>query len=393
MYQYIRTTLINDAVDFTTKKPRWSYTTDVFDLKREGKFLKANVKAIYKAQYTEPVLAVASLDTTDDIFNDNKLYRIAMYIRLSGSQNSYYSNDMVFKGKPLYIEFERVEGDSDEALAKKVAYIARKYMTAVYEFEIVKVEAKGTKIIISATDEYQRFTKVDVEAWDSNAGAQNHVGTFGAFVVKGSATPEGTKLNLVQGREGFGTYQYMLKNYRLPTAANTRWTRIVQDETPILGAKYNQYIIEYSKERGIMGAAAVGDVTTSVTQHVFFVNQTVSADFEAGLAKIGTVTEVLKPLTIQKIADVTDMVQAGTAKTVTPQLATGLSSSGITIKQVTAQTDADWVTVTPGATNVQLTGTSNDSGSPRTAKVTIFVVGSNGATANQDILLTQKNSD
>lgn len=390
MFQYTTTNLINNAVDLTTGKPRWNYTTDVFNIKRVGKFLKANVKAIYKASYTDPVLAVASLDTTDDIFNDNKLYRIAMYIRLSGSQNSYYSNDMVFKGKPLYIEFERIDGDSDEDLAEKVAYIAKKYMTSVYEFEIVKIEAKGTKIIITATDEYQRFTKVDVEAWDSTAGAANHVGTFGAFVVKGSATPEGAKLNLVQGREGFGTYQYMLKNYRLPTAANTRWTRIVQDETPIPGAKYNQYIIEYQVERGIMGADAVGDRVTSTTCHAFFVNQDVATDFEAGLAKIGTVKDALKPLTLQKIADITDMVQAGTAKTVTPQLASGLT--GITIKQVTAQTDADWVTVTPGATNVQLTGTSNDSGSARTAKVTILVTGSNGATAKQDILLTQKNS-
>lgn len=389
MFQYTTTNLINNAVDLTTGKPRWDYNTDVFNIKRVGKFLKANVKAIYKASYTDPVLAVASLDTTDDIFNDNKLYRIAMYIRLSGSQNSYYSNDMVFKGKPLYIEFERVEGDTDESLAEKVAYIAKKYMTVIYEFEIVKVEAKGTKIIISATDEYQRFTKVDVEAWDASAGLQNHVGTFGAFVVKGSATPEGAKLNLVQGREGFGTYQYMLKNYRLPTAANTRWTRIVQDETPILGAKYNQYTIEYQVERGIMGSDAVGDRVTSTTCHTFFVNQDVATDFEVGLAKIGTVKDALKPLTLQKIADITDMVQAGTAKTVTPQLASGLT--GVTIKQVTAKTDADWLTVTPSASNVQLTGTSNDSGAARTAKVTILVTGSNGATAMQDILLTQKN--
>lgn len=389
MFQYTTTNLINNAVDLTTGKPRWDYNTDVFNIKRVGKFLKSNVKAIYKASYTDPVLAVASLDTTDDIFNDNKLYRIAMYIRLSGSQNSYYSNDMVFKGKPLYIEFERVQGDTDESLAEKVAYIAKKYMAIIYEFEIVKVEAKGTKIIISAIDEYQRFTKVDVEAWDANAGLQNHVGTFGAFVVKGSATPEGAKLNLVQGREGFGTYQYMLKNYRLPTAANTRWTRIVQDETPILGAKYNQYTIEYQVERGIMGSDAVGDRVTSTTCHTFFVNQDVATDFEAGLAKIGTVKDALKPLTLQKIADITDMVQAGTAKTVTPQLASGLT--GVTIKQVTAKTDADWLTVTPSASNVQLTGTSNGSGASRTAKVTILVTGSNGATAMQDILLTQKN--
>lgn len=390
MFKFITTTIINNNLDFTTNKPRWTYSTDYFDIKRVGKFVKSNVKAVYKAAYSEPVLATATIDITDSIFDDNKVYRIAMYIRLSGSQNSYYSNDMVFKGKPLYIEFERLAGESDSDVATKIATIAKKFLTMVYEFEIVKVEAKGTKVIITATDEYQRFTKVDVEAWDPTFGPYTHAGTLGAFVVKGSATPEGTTLALVQGKEGFGTYQYMLRNFRLPTAANTRWTRIVQDETPIIGAKYNQYIIEYQVERGIMGGDAVGETTTSRTQHVFYVNQDVATDFEAGLAKIGTVQEGLKPITLQKIADITDMVKAGTKKTVTPQLASGLT--GITIKKVTAATDADWLTVEPGTTNVGLTGTDNSTGEARTATVTILVTASNGATAKQDISVTQQES-
>lgn len=390
MFKFITTTIINNNLDFTTNKPRWTYSTDYFDIKRVGKFVKSNVKAVYKAAYSEPVLATATIDITDSIFDDNKVYRIAMYIRLSGSQNSYYSNDMVFKGKPLYIEFERLAGESDSDVATKIATIAKKFLTMVYEFEIVKVEAKGTKVIITATDEYQRFTKVDVEAWDPTSGPYTHAGTLGAFVVKGSATPEGTTLALVQGKEGFGTYQYMLRNFRLPTAANTRWTRIVQDETPIIGAKYNQYIIEYQVERGIMGGDAVGETTTSRTQHVFYVNQDVATDFEAGLAKIGTVQEGLKPITLQKIADITDMVKAGTKKTVTPQLASGLT--GITIKKVTAATDADWLTVEPGTTNVGLTGTDNSTGEARTATVTILVTASNGATAKQDISVTQQKS-
>ncbi len=385
MFKYISTTIINDAVDFTTNKPRWTYSTDVFNIKRVATFKKANVKAIYKTPYSAPVLTVAQLDMSDATFTDTGLYRIAMYIRLSGSQNSYYSNDFVFKGKPLYIEFEKVTGDNGTTLAKKVADIARKYLNMVYEFEIVKVTAKGDKVVISATDEYQRFAKVDIEKFDESAGMTNHVNSFGAFVVVASATPEGDKFNLVQGKEGFGTYQYMLKNFRLPTAANTRWTRIVQDETPILGAKYNQYIIEYSVERGIMGGDAVGDVTTSVTGHVFYVNQNVAADFEAGLAKIGTVTTQLKPLTIQKIEDVLDVPKAGTGKNVTPEAEDG----GGTIAWVSAQSDADWLSFTPSASKVDITATTNNTSAERQAKATILVTGDDGATASQEITIKQ----
>lgn len=388
MFKFITTTLINDALDFTTRKPRWSYSTDVFDIKRVGKFIKSQVKAIYKTPYSDPSLSVATIDLTDSIFDEVNIYRIAMYIRLSGSQNSYYSNDLVFKGKPLYIEFERVEGESDEQVAKKIATIAKKYLTMVYEFEIVKVEAQGTKVIIKATDEYQRFTRMDVEAWDPSAGIQTHAGTLGAYVVKGSATPEGTTLNLIQGREGFGTYQYMLKNFRLPTAANTRWTRIVQDETPILGAKYNEYIIEYQVDRGIMGGDAVGDMVTSRTTHVFYVNQTVAADFEEGLKKLGDISTTLKPITIDKIADVTDLAKAGTsAKDVTPALTSG--QTGINIKWVSATSDVDWLKFAPSASKVSITGTDNDTSAQRSAKVTIYVTADNGATASQEITVTQ----
>ena len=62
------------------------------------------------------------------------VFRIAMYIRLSGNQNSYYSNDFVFKGKPLYIEFEKKTGDSAAQLATKVANQIKKYQRA-YDFK------------------------------------------------------------------------------------------------------------------------------------------------------------------------------------------------------------------------------------------------------------------
>lgn len=88
------------------------------------------------------------------------------------------------------------------------------------------------------------------------------------------------------GKEGFGTYSFLLHNLRLPTSARTRAFGINQDETPIVGAKYNQYTIHYCTNRGVLGLNAVGDTVKSVTTHVFYVKSELAADFEAALAKI-----------------------------------------------------------------------------------------------------------
>lgn len=303
MFQYTTTTIINSNVDYTTKKPLWSsQTEDVeegvigsFNVKRHLKFLKPNVVAIYKAEAYDPTFAKATIDLSS-ITQNAGVFRIAMYIRLSGSQNSYYSNDMVFKGKPLYIEFERKNGEALAEVAKKVAAIAKKYMTMVYEQEIVKVSASDTKVIIDATDEYQLFTKVDLEWYNPDGGFQFCCNTAGGYELIASAKeandPEyDSKNTLVQGKMGFGTYTYLLHNFRLPTAANTRWNKIIQDESPIIGAKYNEYIIEYCTNRGIMGGDAVGDITRSKTTHVFYVKQEVASDFESGLEAIGGITD------------------------------------------------------------------------------------------------------
>ena len=303
MFQYTTTTIINSNVDYTTKKPLWSSQTEYveegvigsFNVKRHLKFLKPNVVAIYKAEAYDPTFAKATIDLSS-ITQNAGVFRIAMYIRLSGSQNSYYSNDMVFKGKPLYIEFERKNGEALAEVAKKVAAIAKKYMTMVYEQEIVKVSASDTKVVIDATDEYQLFTKVDLEWYNPDGGFQFCCNTAGGYELIASAKeandPEyDSKNTLVQGKMGFGTYTYLLHNFRLPTAANTRWNKIIQDESPIIGAKYNEYIIEYCTNRGIMGGDAVGDITRSKTTHVFYVKQEVAPDFESGLEAIGGITD------------------------------------------------------------------------------------------------------
>lgn len=297
MFQFTTTTVINSNEDYTSGlKPLWSAQEAKdgkpanMNVKRHLKFIKDNVVSITKAEYTAPKFAKATLDISA-LGKTEGNFRIAMYIKLAqSSANSYYANDLVFKGKPFYVEFVWKKGEQAADVAKKIKDTVKKYMLTVYEKDLVKVSVNGTKVVIDGIDEYQRFSRVDIEEYVKDPTTPLP-GTF--EVIKSALTEDhkddaeyDEKFTIEQGVEGFGTYQWILKNLRLPTAARTSWTAINADEVPVIGAKYNEYIIRYCVNRGIMGGDAVGEVTKSLTTHVFYVNQNVSAQFEAALAII-----------------------------------------------------------------------------------------------------------
>lgn len=314
MFKFNTTTIINSNEDFTTGDVLFQTGTDPIDgqdvlqVKRGLTFKKKYVRAIYKRAYNEPELAQVEVDLSAINGTDTAgVYRIAMYIRLQGSENEYYANDYVFKGKPFYIEFVKKTDDETAAdLAEKVVKIAKKYMQMVYEYPLIKVEADGSKVIFTATDEYQRFNEVQLQFFDQSKGLTTGCcGAAGEWDVKeelnvtAEENAEGDKITwgeddgkLLKGKEGFGTYRNLVKNLRLPTADNLRWGHILQDEAPVPGANYTQYTIWYCRKVGIQGLAHVGDIVQSLTSHIFFVNDCVASAFETALANIGTVTEV-----------------------------------------------------------------------------------------------------
>ena len=71
-----------------------------------------------------------------------------------------------------------------------------------------------------------------------------------------------------------------MKNIKLPTCANSGLTALHQDEMPVIGGLYDQFIITYSADRGPIGTSAVGANETSTTTHVFWVKQEFSEGFK-----------------------------------------------------------------------------------------------------------------
>lgn len=281
MFQYTNTIVLNSLKDVTTGLDKIVKGSDYVEVRRVNKYLKSNVSAMYKRAASDPVIGKAEFTITNPGVG---IYRLKLYMRLSGSQNSYYANDFVFKGKPFVYEF-RITSASTEAadVAKEIKRVIDK-IQAFYGDKYIKVETSDTKLTIHGVDEYQLFTEAKIQKLNT---AANNPLTNEVFedVIEGTIT---------KSVEGFGTYTHILKDLRLPTIEARKFEAVNQEELPVPGAKYNQYIIEYKVDRGLFGGAAVGQQVTSKTTHVFYVLDSLATEFETDLKVLGTIKEIKK---------------------------------------------------------------------------------------------------
>lgn len=282
MFQYTNTIVLNSLKDVTTGLDKIVKGSDNIEVRRVNKFLKSNVSAMYKRAASDPVIGKAEFTITNP---GAGIYRLKLYIRLSGSQNSYYSNDFVFKGKPFVYEF-KIASNSTTAtdVAKEIKRVIDK-IQAFYGDKYIKTEVAGSKLTIHGVDEYQLFTEAKIQKLNT---AANNPLTNEVF----EDVTEGT---ITKSVEGFGTYTHILKDLRLPTIEARKFEAVNQEELPVPGAKYNQYIIEYKVDRGLFGGAAVGQQVTSKTTHVFYVLDSLATKFETALKVLGTIHEIKKP--------------------------------------------------------------------------------------------------
>lgn len=282
MFQYTNTIVLNSLKDVTTGLNKIVKGVDNIEVRRVNKFLKSNVSAMYKRAASDPVIGKAEFTITNP---GAGIYRLKLYIRLSGSQNSYYSNDFVFKGKPFVYEF-KIASNSTAAtdVAKEIKRVIDK-IQAFYGDKYIKTEVAKDKLTIHGVDEYQLFTEAKIQKLNT---AANNPLTNEVF----EDVTEGT---ITKSVEGFGTYTHILKDLRLPTIEARKFEAVNQEELPVPGAKYNQYIIEYKVDRGLFGGAAVGQQVTSKTTHVFYVLDSLATEFETALKVLGTIHEIKKP--------------------------------------------------------------------------------------------------
>jgi len=273
----------------------WVDLTDtenpIFRVARHFKFPKKNVVAIYKRKYSKPQLFEvqfdmnAVIDRMKEEEQTSGVGRIVLYIGLSGSENSYYANASSYKGKPFIVEFKIKKDATAADVAKEAVKNANRHQQLIFDYKLVNIKADGDKVVMTGTDEYQVVRQALLQYYDEDAYTYDCCAQFGAFDT------EDKGVIVTQGKAGFGTFRQMIKDLRLPTAANTNWTAIAQDDRPIPGGYYNEYVIKLCVNRGILGSDAVGEITKSLTNHVFYVLDSecggVTEEWEKALSEAG----------------------------------------------------------------------------------------------------------
>ena len=290
------------------------------------RFDAANITSIQIKAPTAEQLAEVTFDMADIIPSTGETTaRIVLYLGLSmGSQDSFYSNALVYKGKPFYIEFPVKATDTADIVAKRVKAIADKYIlfqtgekekildvtytaTAAVAADpgnnIEAADAVGT-VTFTGVNGYQLIKKAILQKYDPAAHTVDCCSNQGDYIdvkvgvpviykiVDGAVkTKDGSgkqyiineageevelasdQVAILPGLEAFGDYNWIIHNLRLPTAANTGfWSPAKQaDELPIVGQVYTQFIITMCVERDGIAGTVVGDRATSVTTHVLYV--------------------------------------------------------------------------------------------------------------------------
>lgn len=291
MFQFTTTTVINSAKDYTNPSVElFKGDSKYFDVKRVNRFKVKNIRSVYKQDPVAQSNAKATIDMAKvkETLTTNKAtkgtFRVEIYVHLAQSNNNpLYSNTWVVKGRPWTFEFSATSTEDAEAIVDKVIKMIKKFKLFTMDTEQLKATKEGTKLVLTAQDPYQIFSKVELQYFDPNIGT-----TTGCCTPRGEYAPVENYgvtnvTTITPGNEGFGTFEWIMRNLRLPTAEQTRWNALYQDDRPMVGATYTQYTLEYCENRGILGGDAVGEETKSVTTHVFFVNQAVKTQFEAAL--------------------------------------------------------------------------------------------------------------
>ena len=258
--------------------------TTALKIKRDFLFIKEYIQDIRSAEGYEPKACEATIDFSELMDSlkaeENTYCRLDVYVKYEGAEPFYGANPLhIQKGIPFWIEFTVRPNDTAEKVAENIEKQIKKDHPFLIDKDIINVEREGSKLTLSGATEYQRFETINVSKFglaDNDTELVAELGEEGIELVE-------------RGLNGFGTYSHIVKDLRLPTAANYQWTHIRQAETPIIDAIYNQYIIEYCAPASNEGTQFVGHRGLSHTTHVFWVKQDLVSEWEAALAEVGFV--------------------------------------------------------------------------------------------------------
>ena len=297
-------TIINSNLDPDSGKgvKLFKAANGVLRIKRDFNFYKdkegyGKVCAIRKRAGYDAVLCKAEVDFANLVSalvpTSGVTYaRFDLYLGVEGAEPFIYSTPWVQKGMPFWVEFTVKNGDTAEDIANNVAKLIKTNHIFLQDKDLINLTVEGTKLILEGATEYQRFRQIVISKFALTDDYSDEVAKLGDanIVIK------------ERGKNAFGTYTQIVKDLRLPTAANWQPLHIRKVETPIVGAIYNQYIIEYVAPATNEGLGAVGQKLESTTTHVFWVknDEKLITEWEIALGEVGTIQDADTPKAINE---------------------------------------------------------------------------------------------
>lgn len=292
-------TIINSNLDPDSGKgvKLFEAANGVLRIKRDFNFYKdkegyGKVCAIRKRAGYDAVLCKAEVDfsklTNALIPTEGVTYaRFDIYLGVEGAEPFIYSTPWVQKGMPFWVEFTVKAGDTTTKIAENVAKLIKTNHIFLQDKDLINLTVEGSKLILEGATEYQRFRNIEINKFTLLNDYSEKVAELG-------------DANIVlkeRGKNAFGTYSQITKDLRLPTAANWQPYHIRKVETPIVGAIYNQYIIEYVAPATNEGLGAVGQKLESTTTHVFWVknDENLITEWQTALGELGTIEDADTP--------------------------------------------------------------------------------------------------
>ena len=292
-------TIINSNLDPDSGKgvKLFEATEDVLRIKRDFNFYEnkegyGKICAIRKRAGYDATLCKATVDFTE---LESELApakgvtyaRFDIYLGVEGAEPFIYSTPWVQKGMPFWVEFTVKAGEHAADIANNVAKLIKTNHIFLQDKDLINLTVQGNTLILEGATEYQRFRNIEINKFSMSDDYSEKVAELG----DGNITLD------ARGKNAFGTYSQITKDLRLPTAANWQPYHIRKVETPIVGAIYNQYIIEYVAPATNEGLGAVGQKLESTTTHVFWVknDESLIDEWEKALGKVGTIQDADAP--------------------------------------------------------------------------------------------------
>ena len=286
-------TIINSNYDqdsYGVDKPMFYVEDDAFYVKRALTLKPENIVAARKAAGYQHEYCLATVDFSfvEGLTADKPVYcRLDIYVEYEGAEPFYGANPtQVRKGIPFWVEFTVTKDSTAASVAKEVENSIKKNQLFLIDKNVIEVAVSENGVMtLQGTQEFARFKDIEICKFGLTTEYPEKI-----------ASLHGSDEIVVEenrGKNGFGTYAHIIKDLRLPTAANYQWKHLRQSEVPVIGTIYDQYIIDYKAPASNEGFHAVGMRMESCTEHIFWVNNTlmdgeksVSASFEAMLKEV-----------------------------------------------------------------------------------------------------------